>query len=291
MAKIIGMLCGWAAKDFIKPAMTQAIEFCDEVNVCIAPHSESMEKYEDGTLAIAKSFCDNDKVRWFEFGTGKANNHATAKANILNAMLMNSKYCEPGNWIWILDADEFYPDRTYKQVKKIIRAGVHDRIDFEEFYFYINTKYFLEGDHLRVFKIKSMDDIFYPTQRWLGATKPVCLARYSLGMYHYGMLTNPWAKIDFWKTEYPVGNQINKIDWMEKIYKNYDLKDQRFWSTVNFNLFGLMSPWFSPSFKSNPDGTLLEYDESVLGPHPKFIDDSLLSVRDFRDKFDFAVNP
>jgi hypothetical protein len=32
--KIIGMLTAWCAADFIKPALQQAVEYCDEVLVC-----------------------------------------------------------------------------------------------------------------------------------------------------------------------------------------------------------------------------------------------------------------
>ena len=285
--KIIGMLVAWCAEDFILSALEQANEYCDEVLVCCAPHSKLMEVFDDGTKTIARKFAsEHEKVTMIE--VGPMSHHAIAKANILNTMIANSKLAEPGNWIWVLDADEFYPDRTYKYIREMTKAtSPYDRIDFEEWYFYINMHWCLGGEHLRLFKIKRFTNVFQPTQRWVYANNPLKCDRYSLPMFHYGMLTNPWAKMEFWSTEYPGKDQTNKIKWLDEIYRNYDLTDQERWSAKNMELFGLNSPWFSESFQPAMDGTLYEYDELAFGAHPKFINEDLQNTPDFREKYNF----
>lgn len=287
MTEIIGMLNAWCAKDFILPALEQAVEYCDEVMVCCAPHSKLMESFDDGTANIAKLFASqHEKVTMIE--VGPMSHHAIAKANILNTMIAKSKLAEPGNWIWVLDADEFYPARTYKYIRELTRENTpYDRIDFEEWYFYINMHWCLGGEHLRMFKIKNFTDIFQPTQRWVYANNPFKCDRYSLPMFHYGMLTNPWAKMEFWSTEYPGKNQTNKIRWLDEIYRNYDLNNQEACVEANMKLCGIYSPWFSDSFQPTMEGTLYQYDDLSFGPHPKFINSDLIYTEDYRAKYHF----
>ncbi len=106
-------------------------------------------------------------------------------------------------------------------------------------------------------------------------------------MYHYGMLTNPWAKMEFWSTEYPGKDQTNKIRWLDEIYRNYDLTDQETWVEENDKLCGIYSPWFSDSFQPAMDGTLYKYDDLSFGRHPKFIGEDLIYTDDFRKKYHF----
>lgn len=292
MNKIIGCLIAWGAKDFIGPALQQAVEYCDEVFVCVAPHSKSMEAFEDGTTEIAYQFARrNSKVKTIPWEAMSF--HAPTKANILNTMLSKSELREPGNWIWILDVDEFYPKRTYNQVRAFVEASDKfgwDLAEFQEYYFYINTQYYLKGSHLRLFKIKHEQNIFQPTQRWIYAEKPIIFDMNYVPMYHYGMLTNPHAKMAFWGEEYPGQEQDNKVEWIDYIYRNYNLDNQDFWIDENAALFDVASPWFSDSFEPTMQGTLYEYDQTTDGPHPEFIGKDLLEETDFRVKYDFLPN-
>lgn len=287
------MLIAWGAKDFIGPALQQAKEYCDEVLVCVAPHSEVMRQFEDGTYDITREFINkNPDVDWVPWdATG---HHSITKASILNKMLQRSRYNEPGNWIWILDVDEFYTRQTYLNVKNFVEnSKFHhqfDRGEFQEFYFYINTQWFLTGSHLRLFKIKFRGCEFQPTQRWPYAEHPIVFDFKTMPMYHYGMLTNPHAKVAFWQSEYPGNAQNDKVVWIRDIYRNYDLTFQPYWSEENRIRFGIVSPWFSDSFGPTESGTLHKYDEAVYGKHPHFIGEDLLSVPDFRRKYDFLPN-
>lgn len=283
------MLTAWCAEDFIEPAIKQAVEYCDEVIVCVAPHSESMRRFDDGTKDIArKSISGNDKVKWLEWNS--TNFHATTKANILNTMMGMADYAIPGNWVWILDVDEFYSESTYRSIKGLLKHQDFDQVIFEEWYFYINMWHCLKGEHIRLFKIKSKDNVFQPTQRWVYATNPITTDRYSIPMHHYGMLTNPHAKIKFWKSEYPGKKQNDKVLWLDTIYRNYNIKHEMAWVEKNYEMFGIMSPWFAESFEPKEDGTLYLYNEDLHGYHPKFINTGLLEEPDFRKKYNFLPN-
>ena len=149
-------------------------------------------------------------------------------------------------------------------------------------------KHYLLGDHYRFFRINDYNigavNRFYPTQNWfyLGNNEGVT----GHVMFHYGMLTDPNAKLDFWRTEYRNKAQEDKVLWINKIYRNYDLSDEKTWIEKNNTMFGVRSPWFSDSFTPKEDGTLFRYTKKE---HPKLIEESgLTEVEDFRKKYNFA---
>ena len=87
MNKIIGLLKAWGAKDWIRPAIKQALEYCDEVIICATPYSEDLRKFEDNTREIAVSFKDVKMVSFADASTV-----TQSRPRILNKMLRESKY-------------------------------------------------------------------------------------------------------------------------------------------------------------------------------------------------------
>ena len=220
MNKIIGLICGWGCEDFIEPALKQAVEYCDEVLVNISPHAEILRKYYDHSYDIAWEFSKvNNKIKLIDYD--RPDVHANVKSTILNIMLSQSELFEVGNWIWTLDIDEFYPTNTFDQIRKVISQSSYNKLLVQERYFYINMSNFLYGDHYRLFKIEDFHlepyykyQWFQPTQNWshnklrIGIIPIIPII--CEGMFHYGMLTNPWQKIDFWKNEYKDKDQLVK---------------------------------------------------------------------------------
>lgn len=285
MNRIIGLICGWGCEDFIRMALNQASEYCDEVLVNISPHSKALEKFRDSSYDIALEYSEsNRKVKLIEYENPSI--HCDVKAGILNLMLQNSKFFSPGNWIFILDVDEFYPHESIDNIFYIMKNDACiDQITVEEYYFYINAKHYLNGEHIRLFKIKDSSNRFMPTQKWVYSSMPVTASRDFSPMFHYGMLTNPWQKIEFWKTEYH-NVQTRKIEWINYIYKNYDLENEEYWIEENRRMFGIRSPWFSDSFKPDKEGKLFKYN----GKHPRWVNENLLGIEDFRDYYGFNSN-
>jgi hypothetical protein len=103
-------------------------------------------------------------------------------------------------------------------------------------------------------------------------------------LFHYCMLMNPNMKLEQWKTEYPNKNQRDKINWITKIYKNYDLDNEEYWIKENEKLFGIKSPLLNKSATPDTCGKLFKY----YGKHPKVIEESgLTKIRDFRNHYKF----
>lgn len=284
--KIIGIIIAWACEDWITLAIRQAKELCDEVFVIISPHSKELENFRDNTYNIAKSF---NNIRLYDL-LNDVDNHSAAKASLLNAVLERSKYFKENNWIWILDADEFYTEDTREVMEEMINENQDvDQIDFTARFFYINMQHYLVGTHPRLFRIKK-ENIekenyrFLPTQYWSGTelTAVAC----TFHMFHYSLLTNPFMRKHFWKTEYSGTEQSNKTLWLDKIYKNFNLDNQSYWIKKNKKLFDIKSPWFSDSFVGKEkSGYLYKYD----GKHPKIIEESgLTAIKDFRKKYNFC---
>lgn len=288
-AKIIGLLVAWSAEDWIEQCLKQMVEFCDEIFINISAHAPNMKQFEDKTYDIAKAFSkENKKVQMVDVDFDLTY-HSVSKATIFNYMLDKSRLCKAGNWIWTFDVDEFYSDTTCTAIKEIIEThGLNfNQVSFNEKYFYIDTKHYMKGNHYRLFKIEDHNiggDRFIPTQKWAGAEKRILSIPIEFGMFHYSMLMNPWAKMEFWKTEYEGKTQANKVIWLDKIYRNYDLNNEEYWVQQNEGLFGIKSPWFARDFVPKDDGTLFVYN----GKHPKFIEETnLLLETDFRKKYGF----
>lgn len=286
MGPLITLIIAWACEDFIEPCIREALSNCDETIVCIAAHSDAMLNFEDNTYDIVKSI---DGISSLDYN--KRGHHSYIKADILNRMLDISKLFTKNSWILIKDVDEFYTQESYKYIRDIIESDMFNKILIKEKYFYINMQNYLLGEHNRLFKIEeeNMDKNFrfVPTQKWLRTKGGVGVVPVDFGMFHYGMLTNPWAKFAFWKNEYPDKAQDNKTLWLDKIYRNYDLEYEEKWINENEKLFGVKSPWFSDSFKPNKNGRLFKYG----GKHPDVIENSgLTHITDFRIKYGFFPN-
>jgi len=277
--KLIGLMTGWGCRDWIHPALDQALEYCDEVLVCISPHSESMVSFEDDSYRIAKK---REGIKVVE--NNEMSHHSVIKAKILNKMLMESENFEVGNWIWILDIDEFYTANSYNNIRKIIKDIGCDQIDIISKFFLINMRHHLISEHDRLFRINDKSNRFIPTQKWSGTRKVFKFKPEAINMFHYSMLTNSHIRMQFWKTEYPGMEQNEKVRWLDEIYRHYDLKDEDTWLEKNRKLCGVRTPWIKEGFEPNEDGKLFYY----RGKHPKFIERlPLINVEDFRKYYRF----
>jgi len=279
MNKIIGIICAWASQDLIELAIKQGLQQCDELHVCISAHSDNLLKFEDNTYSIAKKY--ESEIKLLEYNCGDF--HATTKANILNLCLLESEYFKKGNWIWIRDVDEFFSNNAHMYVRNIIDLDVCDMINFEAKYFFINLQHYLISNHNRLFKIKDKSNRFRPTQQWMYASK-IWQVPLKVGMFHYGTMSDPNMKLEFWKTEYPNNKQSRKIAWIDKIYRNYDLNNEEYWLEENRKLTGNYGPWICSEFKNDKNGKLFKYD----GKHPEVIEKSnLIKIDDFRKYYNF----
>lgn len=275
MNKIIGLLTAWGAGRTARAAAEQALEYCDEVMAVVSPYAPELERFEDRTYDILKRF---RRIKLFNYRTMEAS-VSRAVADVLNHMLRRSSLRSAGNWVWILDADEFYADSAPALIRTAIGNGIYDQVTAESKFFMVNTYHYLNETGNRLFRIKASDDHFIPTNRWSGDSGKTYMLPRDHGMFHYGLLVSAEMYRVKWQVEYKGKRQADKVRWIDEIYPNYDLGDEECWIEENRRRFGIRSPWFNKGFTPAPDGRLFRYP----GRHPKFIEKiGLTKVGDFR---------
>jgi|TARA_B110000483_G_scaffold236784_1_gene310486 hypothetical protein len=284
MKKIIGLICAWGVEDWIGPCLEQAEEYCDEVFLCVSSHNKNLNKFQDDTLKIAKEFKKTKIII-----NNKKSNHAEVKAEILNSMLVKSKNYKIGNWLWIMDADEFYFIKTYKKIKSIIQKDYYEKIEFDAKFFIYNMKYYIKSNHGRLYKIKLLNLLpikyfrFRPTQQWaprFSKNIKTVVLKGKNEMFHYSMLTNPNMRYEQWKFEYRNSKQEYKLKWFKNIFLKFDIKKIHYWINQNYKQNNVKnSLWLNNDFKGKKNGELYFYN----GLHPEFIEKkNLKKIKDFR---------
>lgn len=278
MNKIIGLLTGWGVEDWIRPAIKQALEYCDEVVAVIAPFTPELKKFEDNTYNICKEYLS---VKLLDYKlSGKSVQEEAC--GVFNLALKNAALYSPGNWVWKLDSDEFYANTAYKMIKLAIESNKYDLIDVEGRIFYIDMRHFLEDHSPKVLKIMTMSDGFFPTCKWCRPPKNVfILPRSAGGLFHYSMLKNTEIQRAKWWAHPPFDVDGGfRVRWLEKIYANYDLENEDYWIEENRKLIGRKTPWCDGGYKPDENGRLFRYE----GSHPKFIEEANLTrIEDFRE--------
>lgn len=285
MSKLIGLITAWGAEPFIEPAIKQGLEYCDELLVCVSANHDEYYKYEDNTMEICQKY--GNQIKLIE-GV-RMHHHPDSKKHTLKKMLDETGNNKKGNWIWILDADEFYFPEDIDVCKQVIKEDKFNRIMMPEKTFLVNTKHYVVWGRDRLKKLIN-DNMFFTGTNDLGYENQ--FAPYQLetekGMFHYTFLLNPYFKAAFWYHHYgsPPRDVRDNITWLNEIYLTMDLNNQqesvlksmRYFGNQHKSVLGKVftgGPW--QPVKEN--GELYEYK----GLHPSFIEEAKLTeINDFR---------
>lgn len=278
MNKIIGLLTGWGVEDWIRPAIKQALEFCDEIMVIVAPYAPKLKKFEDRTYDICKEY----PIRLLNYEPLPLD-ISRQRCKIVNTMLRKSKLFALDNWVWLFDSDEFYLDSGYAEIKDVIKSDEYDRVLAESKFFMINMHHYLTERSERLFRIVAENDGFVPTNKWWRPAKSSYTLKRDNGMFHYSMLTDTRRHEAKWWLYPPFATDGGyRVRWLKEIYSKYDLSNEDFWVEENRKLLGIKSPWCDAGYKPDDNGRLFRYK----GMHPKFIEESgLTRIRDFREYY------
>lgn len=279
MNKIIGLLTGWGTEDWIRPAIKQALEFCDEVMAIITPFAPNLKKFEDNTYSICKDYPD---VRLLDYKlSGKSIQQE--ECGVLNLMLKSSSLYSPGNWVWKLDSDEFYTDTAYKKIKLAIENDEYDSVFVEAKLFYIDMWHYLNEGSSRLQKILTVSDRFVPSCKWCRIPKKTYVLPRSDGLFHYSMLKDMDIHCAMWWKHPPHDSDGGyRVRWLREIYAKYDLENEDHWIEKNRKLIGIKTPWCDSGYKPDKNGRLCRYE----GKHPRFIEESgLMKIKDFREHY------
>lgn len=279
MNKIIGVLTGWGVEDWIRPAIEQALERCDEVMAVIAPFAPELKRFEDRTYDICKEY---PAVRLLDHKlSGK--NIQQEECGALNLMLKSSSLYSPGNWAWKLDSDEFYTDTAYEKIKLAIESGKYDSVYTEAKLFYIDMWHYLNEGSPRLQKILTPNDGYVPTCKWCRIPKSVYVLPRSDGMFHYSMLKDMEVRCAMWWKHPPHDTDGGyRVRWLREIYAKYDLENEDYWTEKNRGMIGIKTPWCDSGYKPDGNGRLFRYG----GKHPRFIEEvGLTKIKDFREYY------
>lgn len=277
--KLIGLLPIWGCEKWVKPVIEQALEYCDEVIVVVTSFTPEGEEFEDNSYSIVKEYPDvmllDVKKCWPTVSEGVA--------GVLNHMLKHSKLFVPGNWVWLIDNDNFYSRFSYERIRLIMKGGEYDKITFEEKYFFINMQHYLKGIHPdRLRRIESREEKFIPTCRWSRRGGKVYTIPRRIGVFHYSLLRNMRMMRKMWLTEYAGGRQRGRdhaVRWLDEIYTNYDLENEDYWNKKSFEVTGYKNPSWSRAVEPDRKGRLYRYN----GEHPRVIEESgFTKIKDFR---------
>lgn len=281
--KLIGLVTAWGQEEWIRPVIEQALEYCDEVMAVVTSFTPESEQFEDNTYDICKEYPD---VKLLDV-QGYWSSVSYAAANVLNRMLQSSKLFLPGNWIWQLDSDEFYPRSAYEEIKSIMKEDEYDEIVLEEKYFFINMQHYLEViRNGRLRRVKNGKERFRPTCQWSQTDGKTYEIPRKTGMFHYSLLRDMRATRIMWLTEYSGHKQRGKncaVRWLDEIYVKYELENEDYWNKKNFEINGIKSPAWVNAFASDENGKLFRYE----GKHPRVIEEAgLPKIKDFRKWYD-----
>lgn len=282
MNKIIGLITAWGVEDWIRPAVRQALEYCDEVLAVVSAFAPQLRRFKDRTYDICKEY---GGVKLLDYES-KETFIRSAIADVLNHMLKNSNLYEVGNWVWILDSDEFYAESSANEIIAATRNNVeYDKIIMESRFFMINMQHYLNEAGDRMFRIMNLDDKFVPTCRWSRAPRAPYTVRRANGLFHYSMLTNTGRHRERWLLRYTHPHdppRFKIVKWLDEIYAKYDLENENYWIEENLKLWGIRSPWFNKGFTPDENGKLFKYN----GKHPKYIEEAgLPAIKDFRKRY------
>lgn len=283
MPKLVGLITAWGAEPFIEPAIKQGLEYCDELVVSVGLHMPHLKAYEDNTMTIAEKYKNQIKIVPSVCKGG----YVSSRSLSLKKMLDDTGNNKKGNWIFILDCDEFYFPEDIARAKDVIKENNHKRIMMPEKVFMIDTKHYLKWGRDRLKKL-TQDNMSFKNNLlgYENSEKPFTLPT-NKGMFHYTFLLNHNAKRTFWLNEYGNSSGINekkKVYWLDEIYLKTDLNSQATAVQKSLKKYGIKSA-AGPIFHGGPwksvdqNGHYYKYD----GEHPSFIEDAgLTKIKDYR---------
>ncbi len=279
--KKIGLLNVWAVEDWIELIIEHSLNLVDELIINIGPFNKYFKKIADNTEKLSKKYQNNKKIKFIStvYVTNELRNTSAAnKCATLNEMIRVSENIEIGNIIWIIDADEFYSDLAIKEINNFLESKEDfDSIFIKCRFFCINMRYFIESSHERLFKIKTKNPYFKPTQFFQPKPLKVATLLDKNPMFHYSLLTGEPLKCIFWFGE----DAYNQLMWYYRIYNKYDIKNESYWMDKNKNLTGNYGFWIERInvIENNGHGLFI-----YNGKHPDIIENSPLKIiSDFRE--------
>lgn len=272
-------MTAWSAEPFIEAAIQQAIEYCDEVIIAVGAHHKNLYRFKDNTWNICNKY--KNKITLMKSLT--KNNHPNSKGSTMKKMLDDTNNNKEGNWIWFLDADEFYFEEDVNRIKQIITEDNYSQIELPERFFLINMNYYAKWKRIRIKRLNK-DNVSFHTNKINQDGGNILKLNTDNGIHHYSLLINPYFKREFWKCEYNDSNSQpikDKVKWLNEVYLKFNYENQEEYIKKCeewFNKKSILGCILAPSATDN--GYLYLYNNK----QPKFIEKTdLVNIKDFRE--------
>ena len=233
MDKIIGVMTVWGGEKFVEPCIEQSLYLCDEVLILVGYHNDKMKKWSDKTLEICEKY--GEKIKLIDPPKCINETYVKWRPKTLNKLLINSELFSNGNWVFLIDVDEFLFKSTMDKIKIEIKKE-YNTIWIDDRFFFYNTKYHTDGcGNYRLWKIRDeKNDRFIATNKWANGPKvphyintpKVLKLTGDDRIFHYSMLCNPYQKISYWETEYHQ-KQGAKTNWVSDKYLKTNLDNNK----------------------------------------------------------------
>lgn len=250
--------------------------YVDSIAIADVMHSDGKTVSNDGTHEKIMSFI-NDRsggdTKLYYRQPKELNHGYKRNQGIIKAELMN--FCDPqdGDWIWIVEADEFYDERSLKQLRSRYilnhQALKHDKrwisVTFLNFAHDLHHAFF--GWSARFFRYKHGAS-FEICNKFMWGNQLVYDDRYRFEMppqymvcYHLKYV----KPVDRLRQRYLFPNNpsvSSKIKWFDNVYMKW-LDDKEVAYKYNREVLG------NDGFDTGMSGELFEYG----GVYPKYVED------------------
>ena len=278
MNKVVGFLCAWASEDWVGPCIKNALRYVDDLWVVVSYHHPDMQDLEDKTAwIVAEAAKEYPQVH---ISDGWKNDNPNVEPDVFKCSILNhmAKRTSTGDTIVICDVDEFYGIKGIQAIKDFHQSN-YDAACVRGRYYCINGQLCVVNPRMeRIFK-KPSGFRFIPTQQLKPKPKNPAPAR--ITMHHYSMLLHPELKRRYWRHS-PIGDKLMqqiKLDWLDRIYMNWDVKNEAFWKDENRRVTGHSGFWINDGMTEKKGGGLIPHE----GAHPREVPKAFLQMPDFRE--------
>jgi len=143
--KIVAVMITWNNLEFLKCALAQALEFCDEVLLAEGCHTRKYpERSTDGTCEYIQTMKDRPKLKTFELNREEISSSPHYKRTqweARRALINHADLFVPGNWFTSWDDDMFFFDDDLRKLRRIMETTDYDTLSFRERRFIYNFRF------------------------------------------------------------------------------------------------------------------------------------------------------
>lgn len=264
--------------DLVERSLKTIYPYVDSIAISDVIHSDGKTVSNDGTHEKIMNFikdCKNGKTALFYREPKMLNNDYKRNQGIIKSELMDLCNPKEGDWIWIVEADEFYDERSLKYLKSRYILN-HQALKYDKRWISVTMLNFAYDLHHcffgwsgRFFRYKN-NSSFEICNKFRWGNKIIYNDEYRwhipdqyMVCYHLKYV----KPIERLKQRYQFPKNpaaSNKLKWFENVYMKWK-KDSEAAYKYNTEVLG------NDGFDTGTSGKLFKYD----GVYPKYLEDMI----------------